>query len=209
MRFTTANMDFVRDSNRLYLAHLCKGSDVLAVQEAKDIRLEDVLPPYWATSQDLSSPDRAGSAICWDTRTAKARRDHLWLGVRPYIDGHRVGMETRWIAVERLTCDGLTIRNISAHLPPERFDALQPAYVRHLHAVTSRRLAPPAVAGVDANMPIHELGRKLNLAAVGIGIVGVLFDDRKLVASNPVIDHWGQRHDATDHPAITVTIHKK
>ena len=59
----TANLDFYSGDNRQYLAHLCADSDLVLVQEAKDLDLGELIPDGWRALQDTSSDAKAGSGI--------------------------------------------------------------------------------------------------------------------------------------------------
>lgn len=128
MRVQTLNLDFHAGSNRLLLRHACKDADILLVQEAKDVDLAAALPEGWRTTQDLSSPDRAGSAICWNNAVIRVHEHGLILGAKPFIGGKKIKMLTRWIAWADVTDldTGAVARVFSCHYPPFRFRVLMP-----------------------------------------------------------------------------------
>jgi hypothetical protein len=202
LRWTTANLDFVRGHDADYLAHLCEGRDVLLVQEAKDIRLADILPVGWVALQDTTSPDTMGSAICYRRETVRVGTAGLKLH---YGSPATKGMLERWIATAPL-CDRATKEwrfAVAAHLPPQRFSFLQPGMTKRLRHVVKDH--PHAVVGLDANQPLTKLADRLHMRSYGQGIVGLLVGSG-LRATTVDIDHWGIQHNATDHPSVNIQL---
>ena len=206
MRVWFVNADFATGPrrDRPHLAHLAAKADVILVVEATNIVLADLLPEGWATDQDTTSLDRAGSAICWNTATVFHQEDQLFLGTRPFIRGRRIKMMNRWIHVAVVTCDDLTVRALAAHYAPRRFSATWAIFTRRLKRILARP-DQPVVLGTDANQDIHGLAERLGLKAHGIGIVGVLTVPG-LEVTDVEIDRFGLEHGATDHPTVGVTI---
>lgn len=211
LRFTSANLDFVRGHDAEYLAHLCADADVLLVQEAKDIVLADVLPEGWRALQDVTSEATRGSAICYREATVIAGRLDLTLGARPSIAGRRVRMLTRSIASAHLwerteQGRGAWYFGVAGHFPPKRFGVLQPGMARRLR----RRIKghPYAVIGLDANQPLDRLAKWLGLSSYGVGIVGLIYG-RRLRVTETHADRWGIEHNYTDHPSICATVSHK
>ena len=205
LRWTTANLDFVRAHDADYLAHLCESADVLLVQEAKDVRLADVLPEGWTALQDTTDEAHMGSAIAYRNETVSAGKNalRLTLGATPFWQGKRVQMLTRYIATAHLRdrATGEWRYAVAAHLPPRRFRFLQPGMTRQLREVAKDH--PHAVIGVDANQPLGRLGKALGLRSFGEGIVGILVGTN-LRTGSPLVDTWGVDHSVTDHPAVTI-----
>lgn len=210
LRWTTANLDFGLGHDADYLAHLAVLSDVILVQEAKNVHLADVLPKGWRALQDTTSAATMGSAICYRVEAVRAGSSALTLveGSKPFWQGKRVGMLTRYMATAHLQDreTGEWFYAVAAHLPPARFKFLQPGMTRRLRKVLKGH--PHAVAGLDANQPLTHLAAKLDLDCYGKGIVGLLVGKGLRVAVGAV-DHWGIQHNATDHPAVTIRTVRK
>lgn len=200
--FRSANTDFARRGDRAYIHYLCDGADVIALQEAKDGLLADKLPEGWRSLQHTATRARMGSCLAIRTDTIKLRTHYLRLGSRPYIDGRRVQMLTRYTAVALLTERDTKepFAGVSTHWPKQEFASLQPGHTRKVEALVKRR--PRVILGTDANQPIHAVGRELGLNAYGEGIVGVLTN---FEVADIEVDNWGKRNGYTDHPLVSVT----
>lgn len=214
LRWTTANLDFVRGHDREYLAHLCADADVLLVQEAKTVHLADVLPEGWGALQDTSSEARMGSAICYRKATVSAAPLMLRLGSLPTLGLFRARMLTRYIACAHLfnkhagPGEQSHYFAVSAHFPPERYRVLQPLMERRLKRVLSHH--QNAVVGLDANQPVDQLAKRLGLGEFSHGIVGLIVGPNVVMpATSQHIDHWGKQHGYTDHPSISATVTHK
>lgn len=210
LRIATANTDWALRGDRGYLRHLCRDNDVILLQEAKDTRIADFLPPGWTSLQDVSSPDRMGSAIAVRDAAVIVKAHGLTSGTLPFIGGRRIAMLRRWIAWADLTerATGDTLFAVSAHLPPWRFRPLQRPYARRLRKVIGARR--DVVIGTDANQPLHNLASRLGFEFYGEdphgnGIVGLLAHTAVTVSGERV-ERWGIAHHKTDHPAISATV---
>lgn len=198
----TANMDFVRGADRRYLQWLCRGADLVLLQECKDITVDRLLPVGWTGLQDTTDAATRGSALAVRTATIGVRDFHLVTGAQPFIGGKRVAMLTRSLAVGHLTWleDDLRWTGIAGHFPPPRYRPLQPGYGRVLRRVIANH--PRCVAGLDANQSVHRLARSLELDSAASGIVGLVAE---VDLRHPEVLRYGPRHGMTDHPAVQAT----
>lgn len=205
LRFTSANMDFLRGEDRAYLLHLCERSDVLLLQECKNIDVASLLPGGgWKAIQILDNAAKAGCAIAYRVGKVRVLTAHLTVGVTPFIRRKRIKMETRYILHGQIqdTETGELFYAVSAHLPPKRFRVLQPVMVRRLRRVIKGR--PRAVIGLDANQDVDALASRMRLRSYARGIVGLMAARGVRQTGEKVIDGWGEQMGFTDHPAVTV-----
>lgn len=201
---TTANTDFTRGRNADYIHQLCEWSDVIVLQEAKDMTLKQCLPDGWKACQDTSTEAKAGSAIAVEKSVWAVRDWWLVYGCPPPPQG---GMLTRYIAVAVLEhkATGLVWSAMSAHEPPQRYAGMQPQFTANLKAAKQKQKEKGrrVVIGADANMPLGKLANQVGGKPYGYGIVGC-------VTGQPVQQctyrGWGEQENVTDHPAVTCTV---
>lgn len=209
----TANLDQFQRNDAAYLHHLARKADVLLLQECiradgTPVPVADYLGHGWRVLQQPSS-DQAGSVVAWKT-PIRRRWTNIVLGFLPYVAGRRVSMRARWATVAGLKADH-RFRGVSAHYAPKWADtdgSLHRQMTDALRTIRNRRHAAPLVIGLDANSDIKALARELRMQAFAVGIVGLLIDHRYTIGAR-YIDRWGIRHNATDHPAIGVTLTRK
>jgi len=201
---TTANTDFTRGNNADYVHQLCEWSDVIMLQEAKDMVLKQCLPDGWAACHNTDNDAKAGSAIGVDKSVWQVRDWWLVYGCPPPPQG---GMLTRYICVAVLEHKqtGLVWAAMSAHEPPQRYAGMQPEYPANLKAAkqAQKDQGRRVIVGADANMPIGDLADKIGGKGYGHGIIGC-------VTGQPVTEctfrGWGPDHNVTDHPAVTCKV---
>lgn len=206
IRVLTTNVDWALRPARVKadLAQLTQQSDVLLVQEAKNVRLTRLVDTaQWGVIQNVSSKDRAGSAILYRKSRARVLQHGQTVGVRP----HGVKMLTRWITWADLRVDGqYAFRAVSAHRPPARYKGLWPLFDANVRTFVARS-PRPVILGADWNAPAHSdpagLSR-LGLRMRGAGIDGVMIDRR--------LDTSAARRQVkgfSDHRAVAVTVNAK
>lgn len=209
MRVTTANLDFATGPRRdgPYLKDLCEHADVLALQEAKNLTLSELLPRQWRSMQGTFSEARRGSALAYNSMTTLGFRRRMVIGVRPWWRHRKIEMLTRWIqwADFRDADGGQIIRVFDLHLPPGRFAQLQPHMIRRLRRLINQS-PHPVVVCADWNMPYERVAAILGLESHGMGIIGILWS-RELRVTPVRHDLSGVRSDATDHCAVSIEIH--
>lgn len=203
----SANVDWAAGHDREYLRWLTDQADVLLLQEAKNITVGNMIPGYWRSLQDTSSPDTAGTCIAINTRTVALNGPHGYtIGSRPIFGIQRFRMLNRWIAYARIRDieAGGHCMAVSAHFPPGRFRLLQPGFERNLRG---RMRGRKVVIGTDANQPVEQLADRLGLEHYcrPRSIVGVMTDPAIHVSNDRVLD-YGKHIGATDHPAVFVTV---
>lgn len=127
VRVVTVNVDFgapastVRDD----FARYSRFADIVMLQEARDVRLADLIDTStWIVRQDTSSESTRGSALA--IRRSAVRATDAVTNFRlvkgtdggPCPDG---GIQTRWIAVADVhLANGATLVAASLHMPPPR-----------------------------------------------------------------------------------------
>lgn len=104
--------------------------DILKVVEATTahglVDLAEVVPKGWEISQDLSSVDKAGSAILVRRERASIRRSSSWLASPALYRGRRANrMRSRWLRRVVIRIDPGTKRRwqrafVVGHAPPKR-----------------------------------------------------------------------------------------
>jgi hypothetical protein len=197
----TANLDFYSGSNAAYLDHLTSGADVLMLQEVKDIRVADLLPPGWAACQDTSSDAKAGAAVCYRTSTIDLGAWWIVKGCDPPEGG---GMLARWIMCAELDHDARTFTAISAHAPPPRYSELQPGFNAQVARIVDGEISP--IVGADANMDIDKFANALGPDMVAYGKQSGICLVTALPLSDVEQDHYGEDQGWTDHPAVGGTL---
>ncbi|RKG75822.1 endonuclease/exonuclease/phosphatase family protein [Corallococcus exercitus] len=124
LRVVTANLAFRGpDAVRQDWQVIGPEADIVFVQEAKNVRLRDILGDGWAVRQDTSSDDRQGSAVVIRKSAVKSIDDLVLVKGTDASDcgTQGDGIMTRWIArVDVQLNNGRWIRAASLHMPPER-----------------------------------------------------------------------------------------
>lgn len=146
LTIATVNDDFSDHKTRL--AALDKVTDVMLVQEAKRTDIRKVLGEASGVHQDRSSEDRAGSAVVWDRKDARATRRGFALA-----SSKGQGVLNRWITWVDLKVGDQKVRMVSVHRPPGYASKLWPQFDRNLRSFIKQTRAEkvPLVIGMDAN----------------------------------------------------------
>ena len=147
LTIATVNDDFTDDKSRL--KKLNKTTDVMMVQEAKGTNIRKLMKGTGVgVHQDRSSEDRAGSAVVWDRKDARATARGLKLASDK---GH--GVLNRWVTWVDLKVGDKKVRMVSVHRPPGYASKLWPQFDRNLRAFIkqTRTAKMPLVIGMDAN----------------------------------------------------------
>jgi hypothetical protein len=206
LRIATANLDFNLPGDADYIAHLCETSDVVLVQEAKNVRLAKVAPVGFTALQDTTDQAHMGTGILVRDAKVEVGRHGATLGVKPILrTGRRVKMLARHIYSAHLT-DKTTHEGflaVSAHFPPRRFLPLQRPFRNALAGVLHGHAH--SVTGTDANQPIGNVAKALGLSAKGQGIVGLL-GGKGVTVSKTHVAMWGVQHKVTDHPSVAAEV---
>lgn len=121
-------------------------ADVMLVQEAKNTNIDRVMSDSFGVHQNTGREDKAGSAVVWDKERVKAGQRGYELGVDP----GGAAMLKRWISWTDVKVDGVKVRMVSVHRPPQRFAHLWPRFDANLAAFV-RKHQGPMVIGMDAN----------------------------------------------------------
>ncbi len=124
LRVVTANLAFRGpDGVRSDWNTIGPEADIVFVQEAKNVRLRDILGDTWAVRQDTTSEDRQGSAVVIRKSAVQSIGELVLVkGVDANdCDSPLGGIMTRWIArVDVQLHNGQWLRAASLHMPPER-----------------------------------------------------------------------------------------
>lgn len=193
---TTANVDFNKGSNKAYIEYLCSVSDVVLLQEAKDFKVKDCVPSGWKAFQDFSSDAKAGSAVAVNTSVVEVSGSNLVKLCDPPPGG---GMLTRYGMV--VQAKGISF--MACHNAPQRYDSQWNQFINNTQDVIGNNA--DIVIGMDANMPIATMAKKLGMGihAYGTDIDG-LFTKRQV--TNVKTDTFGEKKNYTDHPSISGTV---
>ena len=203
IRFITQNVDFALTQAKWNsdIDAIADHSEVLMLQEAKDVSVARWIDAAWRVHQDMSSESRAGSAVAWRLDRSKTTGGGITMGVDPGSQQ----MLARWIVWNDLVIDGgRTIRVASVHLPPMRYRSLYPTYARHI-AEFANKSPYPLVIGGDWNWLIDnnpgDLAGKTGMRFVGFGIDGFLVE-RSLTIRRV----WEEPKRWSDHRGVGVEI---
>lgn len=178
LRVVTANLAFRGpDAVRNDWATFGPEADIVFVQEAKNVRLRDILGSGWIVRQDTSSEDRQGSAVVIRQSAVKAVGELVLVkGVDANdCNSPEGGIMTRWIAqVDVQLGNGRWIRAASLHLPPARCqNGLGSPYAVMADNVVAfaKRSGRMLVLGADWNKVVdddpNEIGARTGLKPRG------------------------------------------
>jgi endonuclease/exonuclease/phosphatase family metal-dependent hydrolase len=153
-------------------------ADIVFVQEAKNVRLRDILDETWAVRQDTSSEDRQGSAVVIRKAAVKSMGDLLLVkgtGASNCDTAEEGGIMTRWIArVDVQLHNNRWIRAAALHMPPARCQngPGSPYAVMADNVVAfAKRSEPLLVLGADWNTVVdtdpNEIGARTGLKPRG------------------------------------------
>lgn len=208
LRIYSANIDWATGAgkDRRHLAHLLAatvGAVLIGVQEAKNLRLADVVTrPVRALQRTRGQARRGSGFVARGVRTSRFR---IFLGGVSHVT------LPRWVARVRVTVAGKRLVVLSAHAPPKRGGrAAQDRFLRALKRRTDRlsRRGVAWVVCIDGNRDLVEVARYLGGRAYGADgdrIVGVVVSPDVMVGDHGV-DRFGDEHDLTDHLAPWVDI---
>ncbi|ADO68162.1 endonuclease/exonuclease/phosphatase family protein [Stigmatella aurantiaca] len=178
LRVVTANLAFRGpDAVRNDWNTIGPEADIVFVQEAKNVRLRDILGDGWVVRQDTSSEDRQGSAVVIRKSAVKS------IGELQLVKGTDAsdcnspegGIMTRWIArVDVQLNNHRWLRAASLHMPPARCQngLGSPYAVMADNAVAfAKRSEPLLVLGADWNKVVdadpNEIGARTGLKPRG------------------------------------------
>lgn len=175
---------------------------LVAVVEASTIcnlPRNDLIPPgdprTFRRVQAIGRLDKGGVAVIIDADRLKIVSARYRVGVKPFINGRRIGMRTRWILVIRARIDGKKrVRKFKVgHLPPKRFWAIWQPMIRRL----GRGGADLGDFNRLARAVAPATGKRASMDA----LIGILTPWSWRVTNKRVVDV-----DA-DHSAVGVTVH--
>ncbi|NVJ03799.1 endonuclease/exonuclease/phosphatase family protein [Myxococcus sp. AM001] len=176
LRVVTANLDFHRaEAARRDWNTIGPEADIVFVQEAKYVRMREILGDGWAVRQDTSSEDRQGSAVIIRKSAVKSIGE---LQLVKGVDASACpggGIMTRWIArVDVQLHNNRWIRVASLHMPPDRCQTgLASPYARMADSVVAfaNRSDRLLVLGADWNKVVdsdpNEIGARTGLKPRG------------------------------------------
>jgi endonuclease/exonuclease/phosphatase family metal-dependent hydrolase len=217
LRVVTANLAFrgpaaVRDD----WATIGPNADIVFVQEAKNVRLRDILGEGWAVRQDTSSEDRQGSAVVIRKSAVKSIGDLALVKGTPSSDCNNApegGIMTRWIArVDVQLNNGRWIRAASLHMPPLRCQyGLGSPYAVMADAVVdfAKRSDRLLVLGADWNKVVdedpNEIGARAGLNPRGPD-VGQRIDGFYVSPAIATRDLHPLAETGSDHRPVQMTV---
>jgi hypothetical protein len=138
--------------------------------------------------------DKAGVAAFIDRKRLTEVTVKYRVGVRPFINGRRIGMRTRHIMVVRGRVDDRRKRKFKVgHLPPKRFWAIWRPMIR--------RFGPTGADLGDFNRFARAVQPATHKRASMDALIGILTPWSWRVTNKRVVDVGG------DHNAVGVTVH--
>jgi endonuclease/exonuclease/phosphatase family metal-dependent hydrolase len=146
LTIATVNDDFSDKKSRL--KQLNKVTDVMLVQEAKRTNIRKLMGDKSGVHQDRSSEDRAGSAVVWDRKDARATKRGFALA-----SAKGEGILNRWVTWVDLKVGDKKVRMVSVHRPPGYASKLWPQFDANLRKFIkmTKEQKMPLVIGMDAN----------------------------------------------------------
>lgn len=139
--------------------------------------------------------DKAGVAAVVDINRLTDITVRYRVGVRPFINGRRIGMRTRYVMVVRARVDGRKRRRRFkvGHLPPKRFWAIWSPMIR--------RLGPAGADLGDFNRFARAVTPATGKRASMDLLIGILTPWKWRVTNKRV------RDVGADHNAVGITVH--
>jgi len=180
VRFVTFNVDFNNTTAEIK-SDINKAevrADVFMFQEVRDVTVANLVSPGWTVYQVTNQGDgRRGSAIAVrDSIMNRRVAQGLVLGV----DNHGEQMNDRYIAWNDIEfTNGVIVRVMSLHIPPQRFEYLQPLMCDSFVAFANQ--SPyPVICGGDWNFTVnndkYNIAGRTGLTARGVRIDGFYYD---------------------------------
>lgn len=149
---------------------------------------------HWLRLIQQGPLDKAGVAAIIDRRRLTGIRVKYRTGVRPFINGRRIGMRTRHIMVVRGRVDGRRRRKFKiGHLPPKRFWAIWQPMIR--------RLGRTGADLGDFNKLARAVAPATGKRASMDHLIGILTPWSWAVTNKRVVNVGG------DHNAVGITVH--
>lgn len=190
------------------LQDLTKTADVLAIQEAKRVDVDQLLPAHWRAGQNTDTPAKAGSVVAWNRHRARSTSGGLQVAAEP----GRAQMLTRNIRWQVLRIDGVMSRVVvaSAHRPPARYRFLWPIFDARVRRFIRRQHNAGRIVllGMDTNQPLGQdpgrLSRRLGMRWLGpeAGIIGWAVSETAPVTADVTV----RRLSFSDHPAVLIRL---
>jgi len=180
IRYITFNVDFNNSAAQIDsdIQALKSQADIVFFQEAKWVTIANSFGSGFTVHQVTTQGDaKQGSAIA--VRNS-AISNVLASGLRLGVDNHGEEMLDRYIAWADVTLtNNLVIRIMSLHMPPGRFQYLQPIMADNLATFVAE--SPyPVIVGADWNFTVnndpYNIQGDTGLTPKGIGIDGFYYD---------------------------------
>jgi hypothetical protein len=181
VRFVTFNVDFNNTAQQIDsdISAVSPNADIIMFQEAKWVSIADSFGSGWTVYQVTDQGDaQQGSAIAIRN---SIKSQVLATGLVLGVDHGSAAMLDRYIAYAdvKLT-NGLVIRVMALHMPPERFQYLQPTMASNLEDFVNQT-PYPVVVGADWNYTVnddpYDIQGAVGLIPKGSGIDGFYYDD--------------------------------
>lgn len=177
----TYNIDFHKTDAQesASLRSIADKADVCCIQEAKHLNVGHVLKDGFYTHQALRNDAKQGVALSWRKgkvhRKTNPPKSKTGTRHRGYVLGVlNLGfkMLPRYINYRDLVFNGVTVRVISTHRPPQRYKILWYLFDKALAAFV-KRSPYPVIIGMDSNEENHSRFERMSgLVWRGIGIDG-------------------------------------
>ena len=203
-RLLVVNADFNAGHNNDLIDQCCEWCDVLALVEAKDFILADLLPKGWRSLQATSDDAHKGSCLAVREEKVIVKESYLVHGCNEPKGG---GMLKRYIACAELQIDGWQMVAMAAHYPPGRYqDECGPEMTNSLQAAWAHNKTRHPTLGCDANMPIKDMAKKLsNAKGYGVEVMGWCVNDN-IKVSDTTKRGGVETEGWSDHPGFQVNV---
>lgn len=201
VRFVTFNVNFNNTAAEIKadVQAVSARADIMMLQEAKGVTIDNFLDASWTVVQVVDQGDaKRGSAIAIRNSIMTQK---IADGLRFGVDNHGEEMLDRYIAWAdvKLTNDRI-LRVMALHMPPARFDYLQPIMADNLVTFIGATTYPVVVGGdwnYTVNNDPYSIEGRTGLIARGVGIDGFYRDPdavsftsiTQLTGLNVISDH--------------------
>jgi len=206
VRFVTFNIDFNNNNteNKADVLLVEPKADIMMFQEAKFRVIDNYLGPDWTVYQVTTEGDaKQGSALAWRNSFVSL---HLASGLELGVRRGTAEMLDRWIAWADLQLtNGQIIRIMSLHMPPPRYDELQPPMATNLVDFVNRTPYPVIVGGdwnYTVNNDIYNIEGRAGLIATGIRIDGFYYEPDAITITNKF--ELADLGTASDHNPVQI-----
>lgn len=202
-KHAVVSMAFQFAGDRTLVAHACADADVVSFVELRtrkgtSIALASLLPDGWATSQDLSSPEKAATAVAWRSDVFELVEAHDPL----LLSRAGRGVRARYLAHVDLRKRATgKVRTYGAAHAPLLATGRKGEWMQTLTGYLRRH--PDAEVAGDGNTGMRRLAENLGRPVVGREVMFVAVPvDCTATATGRIVPN-------TDHPIVSADVRDK